>query len=243
MFQSYRRRAATFFVFVLLAALAVPVTAGATGGGAAGERTYLVTIENLTDGQPFTPPVLATHHRQTSVFDVGDTASTGVQGLAENGNVPGLVAELQADRRVGGITVADAAGPVLPGGEITVEITSSRQHHRLSIASMLICTNDGFVGLDSLRLPTAGAEPTVAYLNAYDAGTEINTESFGDLVPPCGPLTGVDSGSQGTGMSNPALAEGGIIAAHVGVAGGADLDPAIHGWADPVAKITITRLN
>lgn len=243
MFQSYRRRAATFFAFVLLAALAVPATAGATGGGGAGERTYLVTIENLTDGQPFTPPVLATHHRRTSVFDVGTTASAGVQGLAENGDVPGLVAELQADGRVDGITVADAAGPILPGGEITVEITSSRRHRRISIASMLICTNDGFAGIDSLRLPTAAADPTVVYLNAYDAGTEMNTELFGDLVPPCGPLTGVDSGGQGTGMSNLALAEGGAIAAHQGIAGGADLDPAIHDWAAPVAKVTIMRID
>ncbi len=232
MFQLYRRRAASFFVFVLFAALAIPATAGASGGGGhPGERTYLITIENLTEGQPFTPPVLATHHRRTSVFDVGNAASAGIQGLAENGNVPGLIAELETDKRVDEITVADAAGPVLPGGEITVEINSTRRHRRLSIASMLICTNDGFVGLDSLKLPSAAAEPTVAYLNVYDAGTESNTEAFADLVSPCGPLTGVDSGGQGTGMSNPALAEGGVVSTHAGVVGGADLDPAIHGFA------------
>ena len=72
------------------------------------------------------------HPAITRVIDVGTTASAGMQGLAENGDVPGLVAELQADGRVDGITVADAAGPVLPGGEITVEITSTRRHRRPS---------------------------------------------------------------------------------------------------------------
>ena len=46
----------------------------------------------------------------------------------------------------------------------------------------------------------------------------------------------------GTGTSNPALAEGGVIAHHAGILGGADLVPAIHGWDvnAPVARITVT---
>ena len=45
----------------------------------------------------------------------------------------------------------------------------------LSILSMLIPTNDAFVGLDSVKIPT---EPgTYTYmLHAYDAGTELNDE-------------------------------------------------------------------
>ena len=242
MSQSYWRRLVSLIALALVASLAVPAAAGATFAPP-GERTYLVTIENLTDGQPFTPPVLATHRNNTSVFSVGDAASAGIQGVAENGAVPGLVAELEADKRVAGVTVADADGPLEGGESITLEITSTRGNRNLSIAAMLICTNDGFTGLDSLRLPRTGGVPTVAYLNAYDAGTEINTESFDDLVPPCGPLTGAHDGSLGTGASNPALAEGGVITRHPGIAGDADLDPAVHDWTDPVAKVTITRID
>ena len=202
-----------------------------------------MTIENLTSGQPFTPPVAATHHRRTEIFSPGDEASEAVQGLAENGDVPGLVAALQADPRVDEIVVADANGPVLPGASVSFEITSERSRNRLSIAAMLICTNDGFAGIDSLRLPRKHGEPTVVYADGYDAGTELNTEDFDDLVPPCGPLTGVDPMGAGTGMSNPALAEDEEIDGHDGIEGVADLDPAIHDWDGPVAKITITRTD
>jgi hypothetical protein len=44
-------------------------------------------------------------------------------------------------------------------------------------------------------------------------------------------------------MSNPALAEGGVIHHHPGIAGVADLVPAIHGWTDPVAEITVERVG
>ena len=241
--QFYRPRLWAVIALSLIAALASPAVASASGGGGHAERVYLVTIENLTTGQPFTPPVATTHNRRTEVFSVGDAATAGVQGLAENGGVPGLVAELEADSRVGEIVVADAGGPVLPGGSVSFEITSAPGRRKLSIASMLICTNDGFTGIDSLRLPRRSGQQKVYYLDAYDAGTEVNTEDFDDLVPPCGPLTGVDSGGAGTGTTNPALAEGGVIAHHGGTSGGTDLDPAIHDWDDPVAKMTITRID
>jgi hypothetical protein len=53
---------------------------------------------------------------------------------------------------------------------------------------------------------------------------------------------GVSSGEPGTGMSNPALAEGGVIHHHLGIEGGADLLPEVHGWTDPVTLVTITRV-
>jgi hypothetical protein len=50
---------------------------------------------------------------------------------------------------------------------------------------MLICTNDGLTGVDSLRLPR-GRRPVVD----EPAGYEINTEAWADLVPPGAQLTG-----------------------------------------------------
>ncbi len=240
----YRRPVWAVVTLSLIAALALTPAASASGGGGdSGERSYLVTIENLTAGQPFTPPVAVTHHPRTGIFSPGDAASPELQGLAENGNVPGLAAALQADPRVDEIVVADSTGPVLPGASVTFEITSAPSRRQLSIAAMLICTNDGFAGLDSLRLPREHGEPTVVYADGYDAGTEVNTEDFDDLVPPCGPLTGVDSMGAGSGMSDPALAEGEDIEDHDGIDGVADLDPAVHDFDGPVAKITITRTD
>ena len=47
----------------------------------------------------------------------------------------------------------------------------------------------------------------------------------------------------GTGMSNPALAEGGVIHHHAGIQGGVDLTPMTHGWSDPVAEVTVERVS
>ena len=111
-----------------------------------------------------------------------------------------------------------------------------------SYVSMLICTNDGFTGADSLRLPQKVGDVVSVDSDAYDAGTEVNTEYFGDIVPPCQGLIGV-TGDPGTGASNEDLAEGGVITHHDGIVGDSDLLPDTHGWSNPVASITIERIG
>ena len=92
-----------------------------------------------------------------------------------------------------------------------------------------------------LKLPSQVGDSVTVETVGYDAGTELNTEDFADMVPPCQDLIGVSSGEPGTGASNPALAEGGVIAHHAGIMGGADLVPSVHGWDvnAPVARITV----
>jgi len=211
------------------------------------DAKYTVTITNLTAGQPFTPPVLVTHSNRTGIFDVGEAASMGIQQIAENGNSVPLVTALHGDVHV--YDIVEGMAPVIPannpGGapfESTVSLTiATRGNARyLSFVSMLICTNDGFTGIDTVRLPSRS---TTVYAAAYDARTETNTEDFADIVPPCQGLIGVSSDDMGTGMSNPLLAEDGIVIPHAGINGGADLLPAVHHWADPVAKIVIERVR
>lgn len=245
-----RRRSASITMLVLVVALLV----SATGVHADGPpvATYEVTITNLTMGQPFTPPVLATHRQSTQLFAVGDPASNGVQQVAENGAVPVLVDELNGNRHVEDVQVG--AAPLVPAGvpgsgvgpvSDTYTITAARGAKVLSIVSMLVCTNDGFAGLNSVRLPKKVGDSTTVYLNAYDAGTEINTEDFADIVPPCQGLIGVTSDDSGAGMSNPTLVEGGVVHPHQGIQGGSDLlaYPGIHGWTDPVGEVVIVRVD
>ena len=59
-----------------------------------GDKTYKVTITNLTAGQPLTPPVLVIHGRRTGKFTVGEMASAEIQAIAENGNSGPLQAAL-----------------------------------------------------------------------------------------------------------------------------------------------------
>lgn len=228
----------------LLAAivLAAPGLAMSEGG-----KTYKVTITNLTAGQAFTPPVLLTHSRRTGIFAVGYPASEEIQAIAENGNSAPLQMALGSNvhvhQVVAGMTPLVPANN--PGGtgfphSATFEITTRGAAKFLSFASMLICTNDGFTGLDTVRLPR---HKKTVYSIGYDARTEANTEDFVDIVPPCQGLIGVSSDDAGTGTSNPLLAEDGIIVPHAGINGVADLLPEVHGWGDPVAKIEIERVR
>jgi hypothetical protein len=241
-------------LLLLATAAAVAVALLAIGAGTVGAdstRTYEVTITNRTGGQPLTPPAVATHRKQADVFEVGDPASTGIKEIAENGYLTPLLAALGTDS---GVFEAFAApgGPLVPVGTpgsamfdelTTFMIDGGPGSKYFSYVSMLICTNDGFTGVDSLRLPKNVGDTVSVDSDAYDAGTESNTEYFGDIVPPCQGLIGV-TGDPGTGESNPMLAEGGVITHHGGIVGGVeDLLPGTHGWTDPVATITIERVG
>jgi hypothetical protein len=245
-----RSRFPALLTVVAAGAMALIIAAPAFG------RSYDVTITDLTEGQPLTPPVVATHTGKHPVFRVGEPASVGVREIAENGNNAPLLAQLGADpfNQISEFTQA-GSGPLVPDGkpgstsmdndQVSFTIEGSNKAHRLSFATMLICTNDGFTGADSLKLPGAVGNTTTKTTNGYDAGTEINTEDYADIVPPCQSLIGDMSteGDTGTGFSNPALAEGGVIHHHGGILGVDDLKRAIHAWTDPVARIEIERTD
>jgi hypothetical protein len=213
--------------------------------GEAGLAEYEIVVENLTSGQPFTPPAVAIHRPAITLYEVGDPASEAIKEIAENGNLDPAVALLSGSNQVSdfGAAFGPTIPPLLPGEATSITLRSERGAKLVSFAAMLICTNDGFTGIDDVRLPDDLGESITVYANAYDAGTELNTEDFADIVPPCQGLVGVGSDDAGTGMSNPALAENGVITHHPGVLGGDDLVPGIHGWTDPVAMVTVTRVN
>lgn len=222
-------------VIALVAAAALLLTIlGAAPADAGSERTYRVTITNLTNGQPMTPFVVATHSGSTGIFEVGSAASPGLQALAENGAAGVLAAELGVNPRVGDVAVAGTA-PFGSGESVWTDIVSTPGTRKLSVAGMLICTNDGFGAIDSVQLNNNGETRTLLGF-AYDAGTEINTEAYVDLVPPC-------DGLGQTGTSNPGLAEGGVVHGHNGIQGGGDLTPGVHGWTGAVIKVTIEPLG
>lgn len=215
--------------------IGVPATANQPG-------TYEVTIENLTTGQPLTPALVATHRGNDGFFRVGKAASFGLKEIAENGNLGPMVTRIDNDRDFLNRVIKEGAGPppILPGETVTFEIEASAPFNFLSWASMLICTNDGFTGVNKVKLPSQVGKSVTLYTQGYDAGTEDNTELFADIVPPCGPLTGQGMHT-GSGMSDPLLAEGGVIHHHGGITGDFDLDDAVNDWDNPVAVITIER--
>ncbi|ELZ67084.1 hypothetical protein C457_13644 [Haloferax prahovense DSM 18310] len=219
-------------------------------GNSQSARTYRVTVANLTTGQPFTPPAVVAHRAGVELFAVGDPASDAIRELAENGNLGPLGELAEASDDVRGVAVGDAplVPDELPASEMfpaaaTLELETDASGAYLSFVSMLIGTNDGFAGLDTVPLPERVNESRSYFAASYDAGTEVNTEAYGDMVPPAQALYGIDSGTDGTGMSDPDLAENGVIAPHAGIVGDGDLDPTVYGWDDPVALVQVERLD
>lgn len=217
--------------------LAVPATA------APPERTYEVTVSAVSFGQPLSPPVIATHRPGLALFDVAEQASDAIIAIAEDGNAAPAADALDGSPLVTDVIVS---APIAPTGTTTtvpmsrtVELTA-RPGDRLSVAGMLICTNDGFTGVDRLRLPRAG-ERTV-YLGTYDAGSEENTEESIDIVDPCSALGPVVLDGDLNGNNNAGIDTFEPIAPHPGVDGAiGDLLPA-HDW-DEAAKLTVRRVD
>jgi hypothetical protein len=207
-----------------------------------GTRTYAVKIENLTYGQPLSPGVIATHKAGVRLFRLGDLASEGIRRIAEEGDPSAAVAELRVNG--GAYEVIATEMPIHrmsgPGtSSLTVRIRAAGDADRLSMATMLVCTNDGFTGADGIALPADfGAE--THYAMAYDAGTERNDEVTRNLADGCGMIGPVPFPADGNGR-NPAEEQ--AIAPHPGIRGVGDLVPTLHGWRGPVARITVARIR
>lgn len=188
--------------------------------------TFDVTITNLTRGQIFSPPVLATHAPSAAIFQPGAPASMELQLLAEDGDNGPLAALLGGAADV--FDVQAAGAPIMPGSSATFTITADTTNPLFSMAGMLISTNDAFVGLDGVRLPLRG-ERFLA--EAYDAGTEFNSEDCAFIPgPPCG------AGA----VHDPAPAEGYIYISN-GVQGIGNVPKETYDWRSGVALVEIER--
>jgi hypothetical protein len=184
---------------------------------------YDVTITNITNSkQGLSPVFVATHPASARAWQMGQPASPGLELLAEEG-MPTLIAtELQA----GATDVETTAAHIFPGDSITVRV-GANPGDVLSAGTMLIQTNDGFTGLDSVPLTTASTDTM-----AYDAGTEDNTEAKADVPGP--PFGGMNAG--------PATNPRGAIAEHEGIAARGAVTPEFD-WTGPVARFTIRAVT
>ncbi len=201
---------------------------------------YSATVENLTGGQYFTPLNFAAHSSEADVWSLGAAPSPGVVAVAELGQVPVLEAELKAAVDDNGLGVSGVAagpdGPIGPGESRDFDFATDQ--NRLSIVSMIICTNDGFAGLDSKNLPAVGKTKTY-YLQGYDAGAELNTERREDIVP--APFCSTPEGAPGgNGEDQPEIDGFGKINRHPTLRGVGDL-PSSFDWRGPVLKVTVTN--
>ena len=205
-----------------------------------------ITVTNLTQGLHFTPIVTSAHTGNDHIFMVGTSASAELQAMAEGGDISGLVTILSnADANT---NENPAGGFLAPGTSTTYMLTNDSANTHLSMAAMILPSNDGFVGVDSWKIPTDAGTYTIM-LNAYDAGTEANNEIInGGGAPGVLGIPGAPSGGSGTGATGITDTESNtMVHIHRGSIGDddmnggkSDLNNSIHRWLNPVAKFTVT---
>ena len=174
-YQLTKRR--SLIPLALLATLAVAVmiafTSTASGDGEDnGRARYEVTITNVTKGQILSPVVIATHRsRLDPIFELGSPASPELAALAEDAVLMPLIDLLEGSPYVAEvITLTGAGGPILPGETASAVISTRGNKNQISLAGMLVTTNDVFIGLSGVDLPRKQAARHVS--PGYDAGSE-----------------------------------------------------------------------
>jgi len=193
-----------------------------------------VKITNLTKGISFTPLLVSAHNASAKLFMGGTPASANLQAMAEGGDISGLVSDLNATNA--DIVQNPADGLLAAGATTTAELNTTIGNDYLSVVAMMLPTNDGFIGLNGIKIPTTAG--TYRYtLNAYDAGTEANDE-LASHIP------ALATGSGATGINTTAEGFVHIHRGNIGdfdSAGGvSDLNAQTDRFLNPVASVVIT---
>lgn len=194
-------------------------------------KMYEVTVTNLTRGQSFTGVLVASHRSGvTPLFSAGHAASDELAALAEGGDTEPLTGVLEDDPAV--VEVQTAGGLLDPGKSKTIMVSGTKGVREITLAAMLIPTNDTFFALNGAALPR-GQRTVTYYSPGYDAGSEPNDELCVSIP---GPVCGGTGGSPGVGGE-------GTVHVTAGIHGVGDLVPAERDWRNPVAQITIRRVR
>jgi hypothetical protein len=233
-----KSRYQAYALWIGLWTLAVLAACGGGGSDSSANRqqSYTIELTNLTANQPFSPVALAFHQPTLSLWEAGDSASIELEVLAESGD-PQPFLDAAATHAMVVDTLA-GSGVIPPGGGEAFSVTfSGDESIVLTLATMLVNSNDAFAGTSGATVPSlAVGESRTWYLPAYDAGTEANTETAATIP---GPAAG------GEGF-NAARDEGDRIAIHPGIISNQDgqalsvLDGS-HRWDNPVLKVDLVR--
>jgi hypothetical protein len=201
----------------LAADLAEPFTSGFARVEvlALGAGRFEITVRNTSSGafQGFLTPVAwAVHDFVTRQHEVGMPASPALEALAEDGDASGFAAAMAAlpGTRAAGVQAlavgASAPGPIGPGESYQFTVEATTNMHHLSLATMVVPSNDTYLALDRVplldgagqpRLPAAINGDLARVLGAFDAGTEANQIGAAgpDQAPrQAGPNTGAAEG-------------------------------------------------
>ncbi len=198
-------------------------------------KTFSIEVTNLTNAQPFSPAGAVLHKAGYHAYILGNQASTALEELAEGGDNSALLTAADADINV--TATASGSGIIAPGMSEVFQIKGLSDEFKLSLVSMLVNTNDGFIGSDAVDISTLAKDGSMTLLvDVYDAGTEANDEAGASLP-----------GQGGEGF-NATRDDRDFVAVHPGIVSTSDglttsaLDSS-HRFDNPAARIVVTRIK
>lgn len=186
------------------------------------------------------PAYAVFHDGSFDIFEPGTAASSALEALAELGDTSGY-------SEPNGMTIAPG-GPFMPGGGMAsamFDVDGSESY--FSIASMVLPSNDWFIGNDSafdissLFSAAVGTSMTFDFTTIWNAGTEMEDFAYSAGNPLVGITTSADTPGGTT--------EGGVVSAVTGAdpyAAFANLQPidfdtmAIDPAGSVIGRVTLT---
>lgn len=197
--------------------------------------SYQLVVSNLTYAQPMSPLAVVLHD-EGALWTIGEPASIALETLAESGDNTSLLAQEIV------LVGQSGAGLLMPGMSETIDISiEDNEPDHISLATMLVNTNDAFTGINAMQLSNLAVGESISVTtSSYDAGTEKNTEWLTTIPGPA-------SDGQGEGF-NEMRDDSDKVAMHAGVVSVDDgLTTSVltqaHKFDNPTLKITISRTN
>ncbi len=215
------------------------VNATATANAGVEEKvkpSYIVSLKNLTYAQPMAPIAVAYHSQNTSLFEIGKSASLGLEKLAESGDNSTVLLELSNNILVK--VTQGGTGLILPSKSDTITLEGDATEC-ISVTAMLVNTNDAFTGVNCVDVSKmANGEVLTLELPTYDAGTEANSETAGTIPGPAGGGEGFNEARDDRDF---VTVHSGVVTKDDGLSSSALTQD--HTWDNPTAMLRIERIK
>ena len=136
-----------------------------------------VTPGGVPPGAHFTTFVGGIHNDQVAFLEAGETASAGVEAMAEEGTTATLAGEVNAGKP-DALAAVTYDAPGIAGNRTETGVVFTSDHPRITLTSMIAPTPDWFVGVSGLSLLDSSGDwlsSRTVELYPWDAGTEDGT--------------------------------------------------------------------
>jgi len=199
--------------------------------------SYQVTVTNLTYAQPMSPLALILHN-EGQLWTVGEMASVALENLAESGDNTDVLADAIA------LSGKSGSGLLLPGMSEVIDVSYTftdvnNAPMMLSLATMLVNTNDAFTGINALGINNLAIGESISLTtSSYDSGTEKNSELMATIPGPAGGGSGEGFNAERDDIDKVAM-HSGVVSVDDGLMVSA-LTQA-HRFDNPTLAVMVTR--